>query len=70
MCCVCCVLLAGWLVGWKVGLRVVLQELEQGDVEVIAPRPESKHVDTCKTKAQIWGKRDDSTCDPQHKKKM
>ena len=42
---------------WKpCQLRVVLQELEQDDVEVVAPRPESKHVDTCKTKAQIWAK--------------
>ena len=37
-------------------LRVVLQELEQDDVEVVAPRPESKHVDTCKTKAQMCAK--------------
>ena len=27
-------------------IRVVLQELEQDDVEVVAPRPGSKHVDT------------------------
>ena len=37
-------------------LRVVLQELEQDDVEIVAPRRESKHVDTRKTKAQIWAK--------------
>ena len=37
-------------------LRVVLQELEQDDVEVVAPRPESKHVDTCTTKAKIGHK--------------
>ena len=37
-------------------LRVVLQELEQDDDEVVTPRPESKHVDTYKTKAQIWAK--------------
>ena len=54
LCCVCVVCCC--LVGWLVGLRVVLQELEQDDVEVVAPRPESKHVETCKTKAQIWAK--------------
>ena len=35
-------------------LRVVLQQLEQDDVEVVAPRLESKHVDTSKTKMEIW----------------
>ena len=38
-------------------LRVVLQEFERDDLNVVAPRPESKHNDTCKTKAQIWARR-------------
>ena len=37
-------------------LRVILQELEQDDVQVVAPRSESKHVDTSKPKAQIGRK--------------
>ena len=40
-------------------LRVVLQALEQDDDEVVAPRPESKHVDMCKNKSANSGKRDD-----------
>ena len=51
-------------------LRVALQEIEQDDVEVVAPRPETKHVDTSKTKAQIWAKRTtEREIDPPHKKK-
>ena len=67
LCCVLCclVLCVGWLlvclVGWLVGLRVVLQKLKQDDVEVVASRLESKHVDTCKTNAQIWAKRTTAT---------
>ena len=37
-------------------LRVVVQELEQDSNEVVTPRPEPQHVDTSKTKAQIWAK--------------
>ena len=38
-------------------LRVVVQELKQDDVEVVTPHPEPQHVDTSKTKAQIWATR-------------
>ena len=37
-------------------LRVVLQELEQDDVEVVAKRPKSKHVDTRKKKRKFGQK--------------
>ena len=37
-------------------LRVVVQELEQDSNEVVTPRPEPQHLDTSKTKAQIWAK--------------
>ena len=40
-------------------LRAVLQELEQDDDEVVTPRPETQHVDTCKNKSANSGKRDD-----------
>ena len=36
--------------------RIVIQELEQDDVEVVAPRPESKHAETSEAKAQIRAK--------------
>ena len=40
-------------------LRIVIKELEQDDVQVVAPRPEPQHIDTSATKAHIWAKKDD-----------
>ena len=38
-------------------LRVVLQELEQDADEVVTPRPESKHVVTCKKQKRKFGQK-------------
>ena len=39
--------------------RVVLQELEQDDVEVVTPRPETQHCGHEQNKSANWGKWDE-----------
>ena len=50
-------------------LRVVVQELKQEDDEVVTPRPEPQHVDTSKTKAQIWARGTTERANSSHKSK-
>ena len=54
-CVVCCVYcwLVGWLVGWLV--RSFVRSFVRW-ASCRPPRPESKHFDTCKTKAQFGAK--------------
>ena len=40
-------------------LRVVLQELEQDDVEIVIPRPDTQHCGHEQHKSTNLGKRDD-----------
>ena len=50
-------------------LRVVVQELEQDDVEVVTPRPETQHCGHEQKKSANLGKRDDCTWRASLKKK-